>query len=65
MKNYLCSMFLAINPFAVSLFCFYLVGSFLGVSWNPADWTEGYRITMIMFGLCFGCALYVKLSHYD
>lgn len=63
MKLYFKTIFVTAVPFAITLFFFYLIGSFLGVSWNPAEWSMDMRILMVLFGMCFGGALWLKLSY--
>jgi len=46
----------------VSMFMFYLVGSFLSVSFDPAEWTLEMRSLMAIFGGVFGGAMYLKLQ---
>jgi len=65
MKNYLYAIILAINPFAVCLFCAYLLGSFMSVSWNTELWTFEMRCFMVCTGLVYGVALSIKLRSYD
>jgi hypothetical protein len=63
MKTYFKTIFAVSMPFVVTLFMAYLVGSFLSVSFNPAEWTLDMRIIMAEFGVCFGIALYLKLFY--
>ena len=53
---------LTLIPFAIMLFCSYLVGSFISVSFNPADWTIILRIFMSSFGSIMGLALWASFS---
>lgn len=61
MKRYFKTIFATATPFAITLFFAYLIGSFLNVSWNAADWSGDMRILMSEFGMAFGGALYMKL----
>jgi hypothetical protein len=49
-------------PFVVTMFSAYLIGSFINASWSPEMWTMDLRILMSIFGMCFGYAMYLKLS---
>lgn len=62
MKLYFKSIAVTIVPFVVSMFCFYLIGSFLSVSFDPAEWTLEMRSLMSIFGGVFGFAIYLKLE---
>ena len=62
MNLYFKTIFTTIVPFGVTLAMAYLIGSFLNVSWNPAEWPLDMRIVMATFGWCFGIALYMKLK---
>jgi hypothetical protein len=62
MKLYFKSIAVTIVPFVVSMFMFYLVGSFLSVSFDPAEWTLEMRSLMAIFGGVFGGAMYLKLQ---
>ena len=61
MSRYFRTIFVTAVPFCITLFFAYLIGSFLSVSWNAAEWTADMRIIMSEFGMCFGLALYMKL----
>lgn len=61
MKRYFKTIFVTAVPFVITLGFAYLIGSFLSVSWNAAEWTGDMRIIMAEFGMCFGLALYMKL----
>jgi len=61
MNMYFKAIGLTSIPFITTMFFAYLIGSFLNVSWDPAEWTMDMRILMSIFGMCFGGALYVKL----
>ena len=61
MTRYFKTIFITAVPFAITLFFAYLIGSFLSVDWNPAEWTMDMRILMTEFGVAFGGALYLKL----
>lgn len=65
MKLYFKVIFTACVPFIVTLFMAYLIGSFLNVDFNPAEWTMDMRILMSEFGVMFGGALYLKLYYED
>ena len=62
MKLYFKSIAVTIVPFVVSMFMFYLIGSFLSVSFDPAEWTLEMRSLMAIFGGVFGGAMYLKLQ---
>ena len=49
-------------PFIVGCTFLYLVGSFISVSWNIADWTESCRIVCAIWGISFGFGLLLKLE---
>jgi hypothetical protein len=38
----------------------YLVGAFVGVSFNPANWTGALREFMAIAGVVWGCALWAN-----
>ena len=61
MNRYFKTIFVTAVPFVITLFFAYLIGSFLNVSWNAAEWTPDMRILMSEFGMFFGLALYMKL----
>ena len=61
MKLYFKTIFAAVVPFVVTMFCAYLVGSFIDVSWSPEMWTLELRMFMSMAGVAFGFMLYAKL----
>lgn len=63
MIRYFKTIFTTTTPFIITLFFAYLIGSFLSVAWNPAEWTIDMRILMSEFGVCFGLALYLKLFY--
>lgn len=63
MKLYFKVIFTACVPFIVTCLMAYLIGSFLNVSFNPAEWTMDMRILMSEFGVMFGGALYLKLYY--
>lgn len=65
MKLYFKTIFTACVPFSVTCFIAYLIGSFLCVDFNPAEWTMDMRILMAEFGVMFGGALYLKLYYED
>ena len=62
MKMYFKAIALTITPFVVSMCLFYLIGSFLSVSFDPAEWTLEMRSLMAIFGGVFGGAMYLKLQ---
>lgn len=62
MKMYFKAIAVTIVPFVVAMFMFYLIGSFLSVSFDPADWTLEMRSLMAIFGGVFGGAMYLKLQ---
>lgn len=49
-------------PFAVTYFMFYLIGSFVSVSFDPTIWTPECRIICSVFGFAWGVALLTKLE---
>ena len=61
MSRYFKTIFVTVVPFVVTLFVAYLIGSFISIAWNPAEWTMDMRILMPEFGVAFGGALYMKL----
>ena len=61
MTQYFRTIFVTIMPFVTTLFFAYLIGSFLSVSFNPAEWTIDMRMLMSEFGVAFGGALLLKL----
>lgn len=63
MKLYFKTIFATATPFIITMFFAYLIGSFLSVAFNPAEWTMDMRVIMAEFGLCFGFALYMKLFY--
>lgn len=63
MKQYFKIIFAVVTPFVIALFASYLVGSFISVSWDPANWTLDLREYMAVVGTCFGYALHLKLNH--
>ena len=62
MKEYFATIGVTLIPFAVTMFCCYLIGSFISVSFNPALWTMEMRILMALVGVMFGGALCVKVG---
>jgi hypothetical protein len=62
MKAVLNEIVFVLTPFAVSCFFLYLVGSFISVSWNPADWTMDCRIICAVWAVTFGGGFLVKLE---
>jgi steroid 5-alpha reductase family enzyme len=62
MQAVLREVMFVIFPFIVGCIFLYLVGSFISVSWNIADWTENCRIVCTIWGISFGFALLVKLE---
>lgn len=61
MKLYFKVIFTACVPFIVTCFMAYLIGSFLCVDFNPAEWTMDMRSLMSIFGMVFGLMLWLKL----
>ena len=61
MTRFFKTIFFTVAPFAVTLFIAYLIGSFISIAWNPAEWEMDMRILMSEFGVAFGGALYMKL----
>jgi ABC-type multidrug transport system permease subunit len=52
----------SLTPIAVGLFLFYLIGSFISVSFNPVDWSIECRILTTVFGFIFGLMIEMKLK---
>jgi hypothetical protein len=50
-------------PFVVTCAMFYLIGSFVSVSLDPAEWTADCRVLMCIFGFSFGAALLFRIEH--
>jgi len=50
-------------PFAVTCAMFYLIGSFVSVSFDPAGWTADCRVLMSIFAFVFGGALLMKIEY--
>jgi hypothetical protein len=63
MKEYFATIGLTLIPFAVSFACCYLIGSFIGLSFDPSMWTEQMRMFMSLVGVLFGGALYAKVEN--
>ena len=63
MKDYFATIGLTLIPFAVSMLCCYLIGSFISLSFDPTLWTEHMRMLMSLIGMVFGCALYAKVEN--
>lgn len=53
---------LTLLPFVVTLAFFYLIGSFISVSFNPAEWSMECRILTTTFGFIFGLMVAHKLE---
>ena len=51
-----------IVPFIVTCIFMYLIGSFVSVSWNIADWTMDCRIICSVWAVTFGGGFLVKLE---
>lgn len=49
-------------PFVIMTFVMYLIGSFIAVSFNPADWEEKLRIFMSLSSLAWGLALWFNFT---
>lgn len=62
MKQVFNEIVFVLTPFAVTCAFMYLIGAFVSVSWNTADWTEYCRIVCAIWGIVFGFALWVKLE---
>lgn len=62
MKEYFTTIGLTLIPFAVAMFCCYLIGSFISLSFSPELWTFEMRALMSVAGAVFGLALYMKLE---
>jgi hypothetical protein len=50
-----------ILPVLVGLLLSYMIGSFIGVSFDPANWTFELRVFMSVFGAWAGVALWLRL----
>ena len=50
-------------PFIVACAIFYLIGSFVSVSFDPSAWTADCRVLMSLFAFAFGGALLVRIEH--
>jgi len=50
-------------PFVVTCAMFYLVGSFISVSFDPDYWTQDCRVLMSLFGFTFGAALLFRIEY--
>jgi hypothetical protein len=50
-------------PFIVACGVFYLIGSFVSVSFDPTNWTADCRVLMCIFAFAFGVALLVRIEH--
>ena len=48
-------------PVLAGLLLAYMIGSFIGVSFNPALWTENLRTFMVIFGLWAGVTIWIRL----
>lgn len=53
----------AANAVIVSYAFWYLVGSFISVSWLPADWAWSLRVVMSATATVWGVALWLRLNH--
>jgi hypothetical protein len=53
---------LTLIPFVTVFFCSYLIGSFISVSFNPANWTMDLRMYMSVCGACMGIAVWFNFS---
>jgi hypothetical protein len=53
---------LTLLPFVVTLAFFYLIGSFISVSFNPAEWSMECRILTTAIGFIFGFMVTYKLE---
>ena len=62
MKYYFATIGLTLIPFAVSMFCCYLIGSFISLSFSPELWTMEMRMFMSLVGVVFGVGLYAKVE---
>jgi len=62
MKEYFATIGVTLIPFAVTMFCCYLIGSFISMSFDPAMWTEQMRMFMSLVGVVFGGALYARVE---
>ena len=50
-------------PFVVTCAIFYLIGSFVSVSFDPDYWTADCRVLMCLFSFSFGAALLFRIEH--
>jgi uncharacterized membrane protein YhiD involved in acid resistance len=51
-----------ILPVLVGLLLAYMIGAFIGVSFDPANWTFELRTVMSIVGVWAGIALWVRMS---
>jgi len=50
-----------ILPVLAGLLVAYIIGAFVGVSFNPALWTENLRMFMATVGVVTGVALWTRM----
>ena len=62
MKEYFATIGVTLIPFAVTMFCCYLIGSFISLSFSPELWTMEMRMFMSLVGVAFGGALYARVE---
>jgi len=62
MKRYLNRLLFVVMPFAVTYAIAYLIGAFVGASWDPAQWEQNQRIVTAMIGNVYGFALWGRLE---
>ena len=63
MKQDAIKLLRTVFPFVVSCAICYLIGSFISVSFDPANWTMDCRIFMSLCGVAFGFAMLMKIEH--
>ena len=53
-------LLITLLPFIVTFIANYVIGSFIGTSFNPADWTMDLRVFMAFMGTVWGLALWIN-----
>ena len=62
MKRYLNRLLFVVMPFAVTYAIAYLIGAFVGASWDLTQWQENWRIVVALIGNVYGFALWGRLE---
>lgn len=52
----------SLAPYMVMLPTAYLVGAFVEFSLNPQNWTWNARLVTMLFGICYGFALHMRMD---